>query len=93
MIMCLGGGIEPFLRSAHLDLEDHATVSHQFEIAIDRTQSDAGQPFSDHVVKFAGGWVGLDLSQFFKNDMALGGKPNHRCGSVHGVSYHRNANN
>lgn len=42
VVMAVGGGIEALLGAPDFDLEDHAVLGHQFQIAIDRAQSYAG---------------------------------------------------
>jgi hypothetical protein len=75
MVVFFGNAVEPFHGAGELETLDFAQFTKHIEVSINGAQTDPGQPFSDPLVNFIGGWMVVGSADFFQNDPSLSGHP------------------
>jgi len=85
MMVRRGGGIEAFLGATDFNLQNDPAIGHQLQVSIYRSEPDARQTFSYHIVYFPGSGVRFDALQFFQNNLPLG-RQSHIGYPVHFIS-------
>ncbi len=73
MVMCGGIPVKTGLAASHVQFLDLARLGQQFQVPIDRSETDLGQPPSDELVKRRRRWVRSQLPEFFQDDLSLSG--------------------
>ena len=71
VVMRAGIAIKSFLLAACFKFFDNAAFRQEFQVAVNRTQADAGQSLPDHIVQFAGSGMRRNFSEFFHKNLPL----------------------
>ena len=75
VIMVCGDSVEALQGAAEFELLDFAAFGQNLKVAIDRSQTDAGKAFADHLVDFISAGMGIHFAQFFQDNFALACQP------------------
>lgn len=75
MVVFFGNAIESFHGAGELQTLDLSQFAQHIEVPINRAQTDPGQPFSDPLVNFIGGWMVVIPADLFQDDSSLSGHP------------------
>jgi hypothetical protein len=64
--------VEPGFGAGKFHLVDHTVLVQDFQVTVDCTQTDAGQPPTDNRVEFCSGRMRLQVTKLFQDHPALG---------------------